>query len=259
MNEKIVVDIDKGVAQLTLNRAIIHNAFDDSVIAELTDIIDNLAQRDDVKVVVLAANGKSFSAGADASWMQRMAKYTREQNVSDAKALATMLDKLNNLPQPTIAKVQGSAFGGGVGLVACCDIAIASNAAKFCLSEVKLGLIPATIGPYVVQAIGPRAARRYFVSAEIFSANTALQLGLVSELVAADALDAACQKVIDQLLTNGPSAMRRAKLLVRHLSYREVGAETIDYTSQQIADVRVSAEGQEGLQAFLAKRKPDWV
>jgi len=247
MSESVIVNIEQGLARVTLNRAEIHNAFDDETIACLSAAFDKLAALKDVQIVMLEAKGKSFSAGADANWMKRMASYTHEQNMLDARALALMLDRLNNMPQPTIAKVQGSAFGGGVGLIACCDIAIASHQAKFCLSEVKLGLIPATIGPYVIRAIGQRAARRYFLSAELISANKAEQLGLVSEVVASDDLDTKCQLLVNQLLGNGPAAMQRAKSLVRHLSDRELNDETMRYTSEQIADARVSPEGQEGL------------
>jgi len=258
MSESVIVNVEQGLARVTLNRAEIHNAFDDETIACLTATFDKLATQKEVQIVMLEAKGKSFSAGADANWMKRMATYNHEQNMLDARALALMLDRLNKMPQPTIAKVQGSAFGGGVGLIACCDIAIASHQAKFCLSEVKLGLIPATIGPYMIRAIGHRAARRYFLSAEVMSAEKAEQLGLISEVVASDELDAKCQLLVNQLLDNGPAAMQRAKALVRHLSDRELDDETMRYTSEQIADARVSKEGQEGLQAFLAKRKPQW-
>ena len=248
----------RGVATVTLNRAAKHNAFDDAVIAALDATFTQLAQEPEVRVVVLASTGKSFSAGADLAWMQRMANYDRAQNLDDARALADMLRKLNQLPQPTIARVQGAAYGGAVGLVSCCDIAIGTERARFCLSEVKIGLIPATISPYVIAAIGARAARRYFISAEVFDAAAALQLQLLSEVVAATDLDACIDKHILQLLQNGPLAVIAAKRLALDMSNREISAALIEDSCTRIADIRVSAEGQQGLQAFLNKTAPAW-
>lgn len=249
---------DSGVATVTLDNAAKHNAFDDAIIKTLTDIFDEIAQRDDIKIMVLAANGKSFSAGADLAWMKRMAGYSYEDNLKDANALAKMLKALNFLPQTTIAKIQGAAFGGAVGLASCCDIVIASNKASFCLSEVKLGLIPATISPYVVNAIGLKASRRYFQTAERFFADKAMQLGLVDEVVEMDALPSAVENMISTLLSNSPQAMRQAKQLAFDVAYQDINEQLLSDTSERIARIRVSDEGQEGLSAFFEKRKPSW-
>jgi methylglutaconyl-CoA hydratase len=249
---------DSGVATVTLDNAEKHNAFDDAIIKTLTDIFDEIAQRDDIKIMVLAANGKSFSAGADLAWMKRMAGYSYEDNLKDANALAQMLKALNFLPQTTIAKIQGAAFGGAVGLASCCDIVIASNKASFCLSEVKLGLIPATISPYVVNAIGLKASRRYFQTAERFFADKAMQLGLVDEVVEMDALPSAVENMISTLLSNSPQAMRQAKQLAFDVAYQDINEQLLSDTSERIARIRVSDEGQEGLSAFFEKRKPSW-
>ncbi len=204
----ILYEVDKrGVATVTLNRPHKHNAFDDVLIKELTGLFKRAGDDNQVRVLVLAANGKSFCAGADANWMKRMAGYSFEENVADARALATMLHTLNTLPKPTVAKVQGAAFGGAVGLIACCDMAIGSKMSKFCLSEVKLGLIPATIAPYVIDAIGKRTARRYFTTAEVFSARRARRLGLLSEAVTEEELDSTVEELIEQLLKNSPDAV----------------------------------------------------
>lgn len=260
MVEKMIeVEVNAtGVATVTLNRAEIHNAFDDKMIAALTDAFQQAGDDGQVRVLVLAAAGKSFSAGGDLNWMRRMATYSHEENLRDADMLANMLRTLNYLPKPTIARVQGAAFGGGVGLVSCCDMAVATSRASFCLSEVKIGLIPATISPYVVRAIGEKAARRYFTTAERFSAATALKLGLVSELVEEDQLDTSISSLVECLLHNGPEAITKAKQLVFDVAGRDVSDALVANTSRAIADVRGSAEGQEGLTAFLEKRKPDW-
>ena len=247
---------DSGVATVTLDNAEKHNAFDDAIIKTLTDIFDEIAQRDDIKIMVLAANGKSFSAGADLAWMKRMAGYSYEDNLKDANALAQMLKALNFLPQTTIAKIQGAAFGGAVGLASCCDIVIASNKASFCLSEVKLGLIPATISPYVVNAIGLKASRRYFQTAERFFADKAMQLGLVDEVVEMDALPSAVENMISTLLSNSPQAMRQAKQLAFDVAYQDINEQLLSDTSERIARIRVSDEGQEGLSACLLYTSP---
>lgn len=258
--QPITTDIDDdGVACITLDRAEKHNAFDDALIAELTAIFENLGQNDNVRLIVLAAKGKSFSAGADLGWMQRMATYSYDDNLRDANALARMLHVLNHLPKPTIARVQGAAFGGAVGLVSCCDLAVASTRASFSLSEVKIGLIPATISPYVINAIGQRAARRYFLTAERFGAEQAKQLGLVSEVCEEQEMDTIIQTWKAQLLTNSPQAIAAAKQLVFDVAGKPLDQTLLDDTSQRIANIRVSPEGQEGLTAFLEKRKPDWV
>lgn len=255
----ILITKADGVATITLNNPEKHNAFDDQIIAELCSIISELDQDDSVRVVVIAAKGKSFSAGANLQWMKRMASYSREQNQSDAQGLAELLRALNNLSKPTIARVQGAAFGGAVGLVSCCDMAIGTPQASFCLSEVKVGIVPATISPYVIAAIGQRAARRYFLSAERFSAQTALTLGLLSEVVEPDQLDNEIGKLVDHLFANGPHALGAAKKLISDVANQPISAELIEQTSQLIADLRVTPEGQEGLSAFLEKRSPNWI
>ena len=249
---------ERGVATVTLNNPKKHNAFDDSIIAELTSFFTQIGNSKDVRVMILAATGKNFSAGADLNWMKRMMGYSYEENLEDARALADMLRTLNFLSVPTIARVQGAVFGGAVGLVSCCDMAVAAIGAGFCLSEVRIGLLPATISPYVIDAIGQRAARRYFVTAERFSAETAARLGLVSEVVEEDQLDGEINKLIETLLGNSPAAVTGAKQLVFNVARREINDELIDFTSERIADIRVSAEGQEGLSAFFEKRKPAW-
>ncbi|MBB3167007.1 enoyl-CoA hydratase/isomerase family protein [Simiduia aestuariiviva] len=248
----------RNVVTVTLDRAEKHNAFDDAVIAELQQAFERARDDQSVRALILAAEGKSFSAGADLGWMQRMAGYSLEQNRADADALAKMLHTLNTLPFPTIARVQGAAFGGAVGLVSCCDLAVAGPRASFCLSEVKIGLIPATISPYVVAAMGERAARRYFLTAERFDASTALALGLVSVVEEEAALDACVDQFIAQLLSNSPAALSAAKQLVFDVANRPIETTLIDDTSARIAAIRVSEEGQEGLQAFLQKRSPRW-
>jgi len=256
----VITHIDsRGVARVTMNRPEKHNAFDDSVIAELREAFDDIAARDEVRVVVLASQGKNFSAGADLGWMKRMAEYDYAHNHHDAQLLAGMLKALHDLPQPTIARVQGAAFGGAVGLVSCCDMAVAGESASFCLSEVKIGLIQATISPYVITAMGERAARRYFTTAERFRAAEGLRLGLVSEVVGEDDLDAAVDTLVDALLQNGPQAVRAAKQLVVDVAGREITADLIEDTCERIAQIRISDEGQEGLGAFLNKRKPNWL
>ena len=258
-HQTVTTEIDtRGVATVTLNRPEKHNAFDDAMIAELSTAFNALASREDVPVVVLASGGKSFSAGADLGWMQRMAEYDYDDNHRDAQALAEMLRALATLPQPTIARVQGAAYGGAVGLVSCCDMAIASAAASFCLSEVKIGLIPATISPYVIRAMGERAARRYFTTAERFDASEARRIGLVSEVTAAESLDEAIESLVSTLLQNGPLAVRASKALVVDFAGREITPAVIEDSCGRIARIRVSEEGQEGLAAFLNKRKPAW-
>lgn len=250
---------DRGVATVTINRPEKHNAFDDTVIAELTAAFNNIANNQNARVLVLQSNGKNFSAGADLGWMKRMAGYSYEENLKDAQALAEMLRVLNFMPIPTIARVQGAAFGGAVGLVACCDMAVASDRASFCLSEVKLGLIPATISPYVVDAIGARASRRLFQTAERFSATLAAQLDLVSVIASQEQLDAEVEVLIGALLANGPVAMSAAKQLVFDVQNKPIDAPLIKDTSERIAAIRVSTEGQEGLTAFFEKRSASWI
>ncbi|MEO1225708.1 MAG: enoyl-CoA hydratase/isomerase family protein [Pseudomonadota bacterium] len=252
------VTIADDIANVTLVRGEVHNAFDDALIADLTAAFHDVGANPSVRVVILAAEGKSFSAGADLNWMRRMAGYSEAENVADAKALAGLMQTIDTCPKPTIARVQGAAFGGGVGLVACCDIAVASDRASFCLSEVKLGIVPAVISPYIVRAIGPRAARRYVQTAERFGAVEAHRLGLVHEVAAEDALDAVIGGIVDALRQGGPEAQREAKLLVALVADRDP-AEVLDETARRIAVIRAGAEGQEGLTAFLEKRPPVWV
>jgi len=259
-NDQLLTTIDEfGRATLTFNRPELHNVFDDRLIAELASVFKDLADDPQVRLVCLAAKGKSFSAGADLSWMQRMANYSHAENLADATALAKLMQTLNNLPKPTLALVQGAAYGGGVGLVAACDLVLATPDAKFCLSEVKLGLIPAVISPYVVAAIGARAARRYSISAERFDAQRALQLGLVHEIIPADRLADEADRLTRLLLLNGPQAMAAAKQLIADVAGRPLDDNLITETSERISVVRASDEGREGLSAFLEKRPPGWV
>jgi methylglutaconyl-CoA hydratase len=251
---------DQGIATLTMNRSEVHNAFDDLLIADLTTALKSLAVNERVRVVLLAGSGRSFSAGADLGWMRRMADYSWDENLRDALGLAALMQTLNELAKPTIALVQGAAYGGGVGLVACCDMAIATSRATFCLSEVKLGLMPAVISPYVIAAIGARACRRYFLTAELFDAAEALRLGLLHEVVADDeALLLRGQELATTLLKNGPQAMAAAKDLIATIAGRSLDAGLIAETAGRIAERRTSAEGREGLSAFLEKRIPGWV
>jgi methylglutaconyl-CoA hydratase len=251
---------DQGRATLTMNRPQRHNAFDDIVIAALTEALKGLDADERVRVVLLTGSGRSFSAGADLAWMRRMADYTRAENLDDALGLANLMQTLNGLSKPTIALVQGPTYGGGVGLVACCDIALATRQATFCLSEVKLGLMPAVISPYLVAAIGERACRRYFLSAEPFDAFEAHRLGLIHEVLEdEEELQARGAALSGTLLRNGPRAMAAAKELIAAVANRQLDAALIADTAQRIADQRASAEGREGLSAFLEKRSPSWV
>lgn len=247
-----------GAAVVTLNRPQVHNAFDDALIGELTAELRRLEDDFEVSFLVLAANGKSFSAGADVNWMQRVANYSEKENLADARQLATLMHTLHHFSKPTLARVQGPAFGGGVGLVACCDIAIASEHAAFALTEVKLGLIPAVISPYVVKAIGERQAQRYFITGERIDAREALRIGLVHKVVPDESLDEWVDKILKQLAGNGPNAMAACKELIRTVGRAPLDDAMQAYTARCIAEIRVSDEGQEGLDAFLNKRKPDW-
>jgi methylglutaconyl-CoA hydratase len=254
--------VRKGaVAHLVMNRPEVHNAFDDGLIAELTAAIGELETDDSVCAVVLTGAGASFSAGADLRWMRGMAKASEDENRADSLRLATLMRRLQFLTKPTIARVNGAAFGGGVGLVACCDIAIAADGAKFALSEVKLGLVPAVISPYVVAAIGLRHARRLFLTGEVFGADAALAMGLVHETVPAGGLDAAVERVLGLLAKGGPVAQGEAKRLALCTGGMEVeGMEAIDAKNAAlIARLRVSPEGQDGLSAFLEKGQPSWL
>lgn len=259
-NPALITELfEEGVAVVTLNRPDLHNAFDDDLIAKLTRELKKLEATPEVKVVVLAANGMSFSAGADLNWMQRTAGYSREQNLKDAMALAELMRTLNGLAMPTVARVQGPAFGGGVGLVACCDIAIAARTATFALSEVRIGLIPAIISPYVVAAIGERHARRHFLTGERFDSAEAYRIGLVHDICEAEDLDGKIGATVSQLLASGPNAVAAAKELIIRVAGSPVDEALIRDTAERIAAVRASTEGKEGIAAFLEKRAPAWI
>jgi len=250
---------ERGVETVTLNRPEVRNAFNDEVIAELTAVFLELGKRAEVRCVVLAANGPAFCAGADLNWMKRMAAYTRDENLADAAALARMLEVVYRCPKPTIARVQGDVYAGGTGLVAACDMAISVDSAGFCLSEVKLGLIPATISPYVIRVMGARAAHRYFLTAERFDAAEALRIGLVHEVVQAEALDGRVEAIAQALVNAGPEAVKACKKLLHDVAGHEISAGLVRRTVEGIADIRVSEEGREGIQSFLGKRKPNWL
>lgn len=247
------------VAEVWLNRPDVRNAFNDEVIAGLTQTFVTLAKDEELRVIVLAAHGKAFCAGADLNWMRAMADYSWEQNQADAQKLADMLWVLDQSPVPIVGRVQGDCYAGGMGLAAICDVLVASDNVTFCLSEARLGLLPATISPYVVRAMGPQASRRYMVTAERFSAAQAQAMGLVHELCSAEALDAKVAEFVTTLSANGPKAARACKLLVRDVSGVPISAELRAETAHRIADIRSSEEGKEGLQSFLQKRKPNWV
>jgi methylglutaconyl-CoA hydratase len=254
----IEIERSGATATLWLNRPERHNAFDDVLIGELDSALAALAADPEIRVLLLAGRGKSFSAGADLAWMKRMAGYGPAENEADAQKMAEMLHRLDSLPKPTVAVVQGAAIGGGVGLVAACDIAIAAEETQFALSEVRLGLIPAAISPYVTAAIGPRAARRYFLTAERFDAHQALALGLVSAVVPAADLAAEAVRLADLLCQNGPAAMAEAKRLIADVTGRPIDAALRAETARRIARQRATSEGREGVAAFLEKRKPNW-
>lgn len=256
----IISEIDGPLGIITLNNPDKHNTFDDVLIADLTQALIAMQNAAAVRIVILSAAGKSFSAGADLNWMQRIAIYSESDNFQDAMALGTLMQTLHDLTKPTIARVQGAAYGGGVGLVACCDIAVGTHAAAFSLSEVKLGLIPAVISPYVIAAIGERAAHRYFLTAEKFDAGEAYRLGLLHELVLNDdEMDEKVDRICTALLAAGPHSLLEAKSLIAAVANQPINDALVAETAKRIARVRVSVEGQEGLSAFLAKRKPNWL
>jgi len=255
----LVIAYEGVVARITLIQPEVRNAFSDEVIAEITAAFTEVGARPDVRAVVLAAEGPAFCAGANLNWMRRMADYTRAENIADAGKLAEMLRVIYACPKPTVARVQGDVYAGGMGLVAACDMAVAVDTAGFCLSEVKLGLIPATISPYVIRAMGARAAHRYFLTAERFGALEALRIGFVHEVVAADQLDAKVDDIVKALVSASPNAVRACKKLVQEVAEREIDASLIAATVEGIADIRASEEGREGVQSFLQKRKPGWL
>ena len=252
----LIVDKKDGVARVTLDRPEVRNAFDDVLISKLKSTFEEIKNDSAVRVLVLAGNGPAFCAGADLNWMKRMAGYTYEQNRADAQALADMLAALDRMPKPTIARVHGPAFAGGTGLVAACDIAVGTPEAKFCFSEAKLGLSPATISPHVMRAIGERAARRYFLTAEVFDAQEAFRIGMLSILTGE--LDRTIEELLKNLLAGGPEAMKQIKDLIRAVSGRPVDDALAAETAKRIAEIRVSPEGKEGIASFLEKRKPAW-
>ena len=247
-----------GVARVTLNRPELRNAFDDALIGELRRAFADVEKDRSVRVMVLAGNGPAFCAGADLNWMKRMAGYGYDENLADARALAEMLAALDRLPKPTIARVHGPVFAGGTGLVAACDIAVGTPKTKFCLSEAKLGLSPATISPYVMRAMGERNARRYFLTAEVFDAQEAYRVGMLSILVEGKELDATVAALVQHLLAGGPEAHAKIKTLIRSVTGRRPDDALAAETAQRIAEIRGSPEGKEGIAAFLEKRKASW-
>lgn len=255
----ITVEECNAVARVTLNRPEVHNAFDETLIAELTRALVALDVSPNVRAVILLGAGTSFCAGADLNWMRRMADYSYEENLADASALATLLQTLYGLAKPTIARVHGASYGGGVGLIACCDIAISVPDATFALSETKLGLVPATIAPYVIEAIGARQARRYFLTAERFEAADAFRMGLVHELASASELDQRINGLLGALMLAGPHAHTAAKALIRAVAHRPIDRNVVADTAERIASIRATDEAREGIAAFLTRRPPAWV
>jgi len=252
--------IEPGVVtQLTLNRPEVRNAFNDEVIAELTQAFTVLGQDPQVRAIVLAASGPAFCAGADLNWMRRMADYTHGENLLDAAQLAEMLRVIYTCPKPTVARIQGDVYAGGMGLVAACDMAVSVATANYCLSEVKLGLYPATISPYVIRAMGARAAHRYFLTAERFDAAEALRIGFVHSVVPAGQLDDQVAEIAKALVNASPNAVKECKTLLHDVAGKDIDAALIAHTVQGIASIRASAEGREGVQSFLQKRKPNWL
>jgi methylglutaconyl-CoA hydratase len=246
------------VAEVWLHRPEVRNAFNNAVIAELTSAFAQLGAEEDLRVIVLGGQGKAFCAGADLAWMRSMADYDWEQNRADAQRLADMLWTLYSCPVPVVGRIHGDCYAGGVGLAAVCDVLVAAEGVNFCLSEARLGLLPATIGPYVIKALGEQASRRYFTSAERFGAATAKALGFVHEVVAPEAIDAKVSEIVAALSANGPAAVRACKRLVRELAGRAIDDALRGDTARRIADIRASVEGKEGVQSFLDKRAPSW-
>ncbi|WP_343670837.1 enoyl-CoA hydratase/isomerase family protein [Paraburkholderia heleia] len=256
--ETLAVEVVGHVATVTLNRPEVRNAFNEAMIADVTAAFAALGARDDVRAIVLAGNGKAFCAGADLNWMRKMAGYSDEENRADAMRLAQMLSAVYRCPKPVVARVHGDAYAGGMGLVCAADIVVAVETAHFCLSEARLGLIPATIAPYVIRALGEQASRRYFVTAEAFDCATAQRLGLVSEAVSAEALDATVQRITETLCANSPNAVRECKQLVQDIAGQTIDNALIEDTAVRIARIRASEEGRDGVSSFLEKRTPRW-
>ncbi|MET0815101.1 MAG: enoyl-CoA hydratase/isomerase family protein [Pseudoxanthomonas sp.] len=257
--ETLTIAVADKVATVTLNRPDLRNAFNEHAIAELALAFDELGRNELVRAIVLAANGSAFCAGADLHWMKKMAGYSHDENLLDATRLADMLRTIYLCPKPTVAKVQGDCYAGGMGLVAACDIVVAAIGVNFCLSEVKLGLIPATISPYVIKAMGEQAARRYFLTAERFDAQAALRMGFAHEVVGPDALDTTVAGIVKALVSNSPNAVLEAKKLVREVAGAPVTDALLADTAGRIAAIRASSEGREGVASFLEKRKPSWL
>ncbi|MDD2881529.1 MAG: enoyl-CoA hydratase/isomerase family protein [Rhodoferax sp.] len=253
------IETEGYLAQITLNRPEVRNAFNDEAIAELTQAFTQLGQDSQVRAIVLAAEGPAFCAGADLNWMRRMADYTHAENLADAAQLAEMLLVIYTCPKPTVARIQGDVYAGGMGLVAACDLAVSVDTANYCLSEVKLGLYPATISPYVIRAMGARAAHRYFLTAERFDAAEALRIGFVHAVVSADQLDDKLAEITKALVNASPNAVRECKTLLLDVAGKDIDAALIAHTVQGIASIRASDEGKEGVQSFLNKRKPNWL
>ncbi len=260
MYQSIITEVDNSVGILTLNKAERHNALDERLIDEITSGLLDLESNSEVRIVVLSSTGRSFCAGADLNSMRRSATQTAQENLGDTRSLARLLSTLNELSKPTIARIQGPAYGGGLGLIAACDIAVACYDAVFALTEVKLGILPAVISPYILAAIGERYSRRYMLSAERFSAAEAYRIGLVHEIVPGEEqLDEAIGEIVDSLLKNGPNAQAECKALIRVISGQPIDESTIEETVQRLARVHASPEGSEGLAAFVEKRKPNWI
>ncbi|MET0982800.1 MAG: enoyl-CoA hydratase/isomerase family protein [Telluria sp.] len=257
--ETLTIAVADKVATVTLNRPDLRNAFNEHAIAELALAFDELGRNELVRAIVLAANGSAFCAGADLHWMKKMAGYSHDENLLDATRLADMLRTIYLCPKPTVAKVQGDCYAGGMGLVAACDIVVAAIGVNFCLSEVKLGLIPATISPYVIKAMGEQAARRYFLTAERFDAQAALRMGFAHEVVEPDALDTTVAGIVKALVSNSPNAVLEAKKLVREVAGVPVTNALLADSAGRIAAIRASSEGREGVASFLEKRKPSWL
>lgn len=259
MTDFVHRSVDRAVGTITISRPEVHNAFDEVVIEELTSAFTDMGASSDVRAIILRSEGKSFCAGADVHWMKRMVAYSYDENIADARAMAVMLRTIHDCPKPVIARVHGACIGGGVGLMAACDIAVAIESAVFSLSEVKLGIVPAVISPYVMEKIGSGAMHRYALTAERFDANEAKRLGLASDVVSdVDALDEWINRTLRRILRNGPEAVSACKAILRDVHACDWDRAT-DLTTAAIAERRVSAEGQEGLKAFLEKREPDWT
>ncbi|WP_435950228.1 enoyl-CoA hydratase/isomerase family protein [Psychrobacter sp. DM8] len=258
-HKNLLVTTENYIATVTLNRPEIRNAFNDEMISELTAVFKQLGQSDEVRVITLAAAGKAFCAGADLNWMRAMADYDYDENLADADKLAQMLKTIYKCPKPTIAAIQGDVYAGGMGLVAVCDVAIAVKIANFCLSEVRLGLAPATISPYVIRALGAHASQRYFLTAEVFDAKKARQLGFIHERVNEDELQNRVAAICAKIVNNSPDAVKTCKRLLHDIAGETIDDKLIADTVKDIADIRSSEQGKEGVQAFLQKRKPDWL